>query len=111
MNNVKHLNYTAKIKEVVLKEIDNPNLNGQIIGQKLGISRMQLHRKIKVATGESTRNFILNVRVEKAQYLLIESNEDITSIAYGLGFKDASYFTRVFKKIMNCTPSQFRMKK
>jgi len=109
MENTKHLKYTAEIRNIILKEVDNPDLNGQVIGQKLGISRMHLHRKIKVATGQSIRNFILGIRIELAQELLIDSEMQITSIAYELGFKDASYFTRVFKKILNCTPSQFRV--
>ena len=105
----KLLRDSQKIRNIILQEMENPELNGQVIGQKLGISRMHLHRKIKVATGKSIGEYILQLRIEKAQEMLLRTEEQITSIAYGLGFKDASYFTRVFKKKMNCTPSQFRV--
>lgn len=104
-----YLKYSQKIKKIILREITNPDLNGHLIGQELGISRMHLHRKIKVTTGKSISSYILHIRLEKAQERLLETDEQITSIAYRLGFKDASYFTRVFKKVINCTPSQFRI--
>ncbi len=109
MKSKKQQKYSTKIRAIIIQEIENAELNGQMISEALEISRMHLHRKIKVEKGISISHYILAVRLEKAQELLTETKQLITTIAYSLGFKDTSYFTRVFKKNLNCTPSQFRL--
>lgn len=75
--------------------------------QEAGISRMHLHRIIKEKTGLSTSHFIRQFRLEKAIELL-KSDHTISEIAFAVGFKNPSYFTRVFTKNYGCSPSTFR---
>lgn len=62
----------------------------------LGISRVQLHRKLTALTGQSASNFIRNFRLQKAKKLLLESDRKISEIAYEVGFRDSNYFSRSF---------------
>jgi signal transduction histidine kinase/DNA-binding response OmpR family regulator len=62
----------------------------------LGVSRIQLHRKLTALTGQSASNFIRNFRLQKARKLLLESGRHVSEIAYEVGFRDANYFSRSF---------------
>lgn len=74
----------------------------------LGISRVQLHRKLIALTGQSTSNFIRNFRLHKAKKLLLESNKHVSDIAYEVGFSDANYFTRSFIQEYGVNASKMR---
>lgn len=52
----------------------------------------------------------MRYRISKASELLLKSKESISNIAFDVGFNGTSYFGKVFKKYMNCTPSQYRNK-
>lgn len=72
-----------------------------------GISRAQLHRKMKDLTGVSTSEFIRGIRLEQAARLLREQKLNITQVAYTVGFSSAAHFSNVFKKHFNVSPSEF----
>ena len=72
------------------------------------MSHSQLHRKISALTGYSTIKFIRFVRLTKAKKMLINTHEQISSIAYDTGFSDPDYFSRVFRKEFGLSPSEFR---
>ena len=75
---------------------------------KLGISRMQLHRKLTALTGQSTSTFMRNFRLHKACRLLPEPDKNVSEIAYAVGFTDANYFTRAFTQEYGITPTEYR---
>jgi len=62
----------------------------------MGISRVQLHRKLTAVTGQSTSNFIRNFRLQKAKKLLLETDKNISDIAFDVGIADAKYFSKAF---------------
>jgi len=74
----------------------------------LGISRVQLHRKLSALTGQSASNFIRNFRLHKAHKLLMETGKNVSEIAYMVGFNDPNYFTRAFVLEHGMTPSELR---
>jgi AraC-like DNA-binding protein len=74
----------------------------------MGMSRMQLHRKLKSLLGVSTTEFLRKERIKMAASLLKKPNITIAEIAYSVGFNDVSYFIRCFKEIYNCTPSEYQ---
>ena len=95
-----------------MKEIMEANLSNDGFGipelcQEIGMSRSQLHLKIKALTNRSTTRFIRLIRLHKAKELLQTSDLNITQVAYEVGFKDPSYFTRTFTEEFNLSPRAF----
>jgi AraC-like DNA-binding protein len=76
----------------------------------INISRVQLNRKIKALLGINVNDYILNVRMQKAKFLLNNENITISEVAYKVGFSSPAYFSTVFKSKFDVTPSEFRAK-
>ena len=75
------------------------------LADDLGISRVQLHRKIKKLTGKSASEHIRDKKLEAARHLLLHSGHSVTAIAYEVGFNNLSYFARKFREKYQCNPS------
>ena len=76
----------------------------------MGMSRSQMHNKIKALTGYSTSNYARKVRLTKGKYLLKSTDKSISEIAYEIGFNSPSYFTRAFKELYGFSPKEFKEK-
>lgn len=74
----------------------------------LGISRVQLHRKLKALTGLSASNYIRAFRLQKAKKLLLETSKSISDIAFEAGFSDANYFSKAFIQEFGLPASEMR---
>lgn len=83
---------TGKLEE----NYQNDRYGIQQLHTDLGISRVQLHRKLTALTGQSASTFIRNFRLQKAKTLLLKSDRHVSEIAYEVGFRDANYFSRSF---------------
>lgn len=94
------LGLNAKFLEKVIglleKNYKNDRYGIHHLYSDLGISRVQLHRKLTALTGQSASNFIRNFRLQKAKKLLLETNKHVSDIAFEVGFSDASYFSKSF---------------
>ena len=91
------------------QNIDNPNFDVNMFAQALNIGRTKLFLKLKGITGQTPNDFILNVRLKKAQMLLIQSDtKTISEIAYEVGFNSPSYFIKRFRELFGITPAQFQ---
>ncbi|RYG01769.1 MAG: response regulator, partial [Chitinophagaceae bacterium] len=88
--------------------IGNPDLSVEEICLNLGISKVQLYRKIREGLDISINEYILNTRLNKAKYLLQDETLTISEISYQVGFSSASYFSTVFKGRFNMSPKEFR---
>ena len=78
------------------------------LGEDLGISRVQLYRKVKVLTGLSPVELLKEMRLERAKILLNSSTKTIAEIAYEVGFANPSYFSTCFKKQFGKLPMEYR---
>jgi len=76
--------------------------------RNIGLSRVQLFRKLKALTGVSASHFIRFYRLSRAKEKIVRTSENISEIAFGVGFKDPAYFTRAFNKEFGITPSSLR---
>lgn len=81
------------------------------ICKEIGISRIQLYRKVKALLGCSVNDLILNKRLTKAKYLLSQEDLSIAEIAYAVGFSSPSYFSTAFKKRFNVSPNDWKKQK
>ncbi len=102
--------FLNKIKNIIDINITHTTFNALQFSEQIGMSRMQLHRKIKAIFGVSTSEFIRVQRLKLATQLLKESTHDIAQIGYAVGFNTPSYFTKCFKQIYDCTPTQYALK-
>lgn len=73
----------------------------------LQISTNELNRICKEYTGVSSKQYILDLKITEAKRLLLFSKFNVNEIAFQLGFEDSSYFSRIFKKKTNLSPSDF----
>ena len=100
--------FIQQVNQIIENNLANPMLNGAMIAKELGLSRMQLHRQMKTMTGQHATQWIQQVRIRKAQFLLGNTSKFIYEIAQEVGFKHSTYFTNIFKKIANQSPSEYR---
>ncbi|WP_232009303.1 substrate-binding domain-containing protein [Mucilaginibacter mallensis] len=95
---------------IVEQNLGNEHFNVDDICKLIGISRVKLYRKVKALLGCSIADYILNRRLKKAKYLLINESHSISEITYMVGFSSPNYFSTVFKAKYECTPSEFKRK-
>ena len=100
--------FIQKLRSIIESELQNEEMGPSYLCDKLFISRTQLHRKIRAITGLNTTKFISAIRVEKAQELLLTTDKPIEEISYEVGFKNPTYFRRVFKEFTRQSASQYR---
>ncbi|MGN6640292.1 MAG: substrate-binding domain-containing protein [Mucilaginibacter sp.] len=95
---------------IVEQNLANDKFSVDDICKIIGISRVQLYRKVKALLDCSITDYILNRRLKKAKYLL--NNEDLTisEVTYMVGFSNPNYFSTVFKAKYGCTPTEFKKK-
>ena len=98
--------FLEKLQEVLNKELSNADFSSDEFASAVGMSRMQLHRKLKSLLGVSATEFLRTERLKTAADLLKKGNGNISEIAYSVGFNDVSYFSKCFKEIYGCTPSE-----
>ena len=96
-----------RIMKVVNKNLSNSDFNVDMLTQEVGISRAQLHRKMKELTGISTSEFIRNIRLEQAARLLKEQKINVTQVAYTVGFSNLAHFSTIFRKHFGVAPSEY----
>lgn len=89
------------------KNIGNPNYGIETMASNVGISRVHLYRKLKELTGQSTREFIRNTRLQQAASLLKEKGQNISEVAMATGFINVTYFSTAFKALYGLSPKDF----
>ena len=78
------------------------------IANHIGLSPFHLERLFKKETSESPRNYLEKIRIDKAAHLLKHSNDKNLDICYEVGFQSPSNFYKVFRRLKNCSPTEFR---
>lgn len=80
----------------------------ETLAQQLNLSKYHFAKRYKELTGTSAINHFINLKIERACQLLDIGNQNINEISYALGYEDAYYFSRIFKKVMGLSPTQYR---
>ncbi|PHN02286.1 hybrid sensor histidine kinase/response regulator transcription factor [Flavilitoribacter nigricans] len=100
--------FLADLRAVILEHLQDEHFGISQLCRAINLSRSQLHNKIKALTGHSTSIYIRHIRLERARELLLETNLNISEIAYEVGFRTPGYFTQAFTETVGMAPSQFR---
>lgn len=88
----------------------NKDFSIQMIADKVHFSQTYLCSFFKKSTGKTLNEYITDVRIEKARKLLQDGNIKLYEVALRIGFTDSNYFSTLFKKIVGCSPSEYREK-
>ena len=100
-----------RIMKVVNAHLDDSDFNVDTMTKEVGISRAQLHRKMKEMTGLPVSEFIRNIRLEQAVRLLEEQKINVTQVAYAVGFSNLAHFSPVFRKQFGISPTEYMEQK
>ena len=99
--------FLEKLQHILDEEIGNSDFNIEKFCKITGMSRMQLHRKMKALTGVSPHAYIRKARLNLAAELLRNNDLNIAEIGYMVGFNDPSFFAKSFKEQFGITPKEF----
>lgn len=99
--------FLKRLKKVLDVHLVDPDFTSVAFAEKMGMSRTQLHRKLKAIAGVSTSEFIRSQRLKLSVDLLRKSDSTISEIAYQVGFNTPSYFIKCFREVYNCTPNEY----
>jgi signal transduction histidine kinase/DNA-binding response OmpR family regulator len=98
--------FISKVLEIIEKHLSEEEFSIEQFGKEVGMSRVQLHRKLKVLTGKSASNYLRSVRLSKAKKMIEEQKGNVSEIAYSVGFSSPQYFTHCFKEEFGYPPSE-----
>lgn len=104
------LNFISKIKAIVLEHLEDEKFGVEELGTAISLSRSQLLRNIKAATGKSASEFINEIRLEVGAKLIRETDYTFSEIGYKVGFSSPSYFFKCFHDYFGCTPTEYKAK-
>lgn len=93
--------------DYVIENIENSELNVSLLCEALGVGRNKLQREIKTAIGVTPVEFIRSLRLNEAKKLLSDYKNNISEVAYAVGFNNLSYFSRSFKTEFGLLPSEW----
>jgi DNA-binding response OmpR family regulator len=96
--------------EVIHQHMDNDQFGLEELCREIGLSRTQLYRKLFALTSQGPSDFIRTLRLRQAASLLRQRAGNVAEIAYRVGFRDASTFSRAFTKEFGCPPSEYAQK-
>lgn len=99
--------FLIKVMAVIESYLSNSEFSVQDFQKELGMSRMQLHRKLKALTGHSASDFIRVQRLIRASEMLTKTDNNISEVCYQTGFTSLSYFAKCFRKQFGTTPKEY----
>lgn len=102
--------FLEKVKDVLDARLVEPTFGVDNLSDAVGMSRMQLHRKLKALTGLAASEFIRTQRLKLASQMLKESKINISQVGYSVGFNNHAYFSKCFKELYHLTPTEFAKK-
>ncbi len=100
--------FISRFKEVVVERLSDSNLSVEDLAAVMGLSRVQLYRKVKALTGSKPVDLLRKARLAQAQKLLQETALSVSEIAYQVGFASPSYFTKCYKDEFGTVPGEAR---
>ncbi len=104
-NLAKEDSFLTKFRDFIDKNMTDSDLSVETIGAELGLSRVQLYRKVKALTGQSPVELLRTARLQKGRRLLQTTDKTVSEVAYEVGFTAPSYFTKCFKDEFGMSPS------
>ena len=102
--------FINEFSAIVENNISNDQFGVADICKEMGISRVQLYRKVKALLNCNINDYIVNSRLQKARYYLQHEDLSISEVAFKTGFSSSAYFSTVFKSKFGMSPKAFKEK-
>ncbi len=102
--------FLQKAIDVVEKNISEPDLDIDFFTSEIGVSRMQLYRKLHALTNMTVKEFVRNIRLKRAAQMLVQKKMNVSEVAYAVGFKYLSHFRKCFHQEFNMSASEYIIK-
>ncbi len=99
--------FLQKVLAVVQANLADPDFDVVRLGREVGLSRSQLHRKLRALTNQSPTLLVRSIRLHRAAELLQQKGGSVAEIAYGVGFSSQAYFAKCFREELGCTPKEY----
>ena len=105
-NSISDQHFLDRLTEIVESNLTNAQFGVSELAREMGMSRSNLHLKVKKITKSSASQFINQVRLKKAMEILRQSSLTISETAFDCGFQSVSYFTKCFREHYGYTPGE-----
>jgi signal transduction histidine kinase/DNA-binding response OmpR family regulator len=102
--------FLKRLLNVFEAHVDESDFSTEDFAREVGMSRSNLHLKLKALTNQPTHEFLRTLRLKRAAQLLKKSTGNVTEVAYAVGFNNLSHFTKIFRQQFGQTPSEFANK-
>lgn len=99
--------FIARLMAVIDQNLDDSDFDVSTVVQEIGMSKTVLYKKVQSLTNLSVADLIKSVRLKHAAALLVQNQLSIAEIAFAVGFTDRKYFSKEFKKLYHCAPSEY----
>lgn len=99
--------FLQRVLATFQKQMRDDSFQIEDLAEKIGLSRSQLHRKMKALTGKSATEFLQDARLKRAEDLLRSGKLSVSEIAYQVGYANLSYFSKLFKETFGKSPSDY----
>ena len=96
--------FLKQLHAIIQQNLSDSEFSVEDIGKQIGLSRVQLYRKVKAMTGSSVVDLLRKARLAKAKRLLETRSMSVSEVAYDVGFSAPSYFTKCFKEEYGILP-------
>ena len=100
--------FLKQLRKIIQENLSNSDLSVEQIGDEIGLSRVQLYRKVKALTGYSPVEILRKARLTRARHLLQTTDKSVSEVAYAVGFSTPSYFSKCYKEEFDLQPAQER---
>ena len=99
-------NFITQLRRIIQVNLADSDLSVEKIGDEIGLSRVQLYRKVKALTGYSPVEMLRKARLARARQLLQTTDKNVSEVAYAVGFSTPSYFSKCYKEEFGESPKK-----
>ena len=100
--------FINRLRDSIRQNMGDSDFTVERLGEEVGLSRVQLYRKVKALTGQTPVDLLKKARLERARLLVEKTDKSISEIAYEVGFTAPSYFNKCFKDEFGVCPGVLR---
>lgn len=98
--------FISEFRRIVMEHLSDSSLSVEDISSELGLSRVQMYRKVKALTGSTPVELVRVTRLKRAELLLRQKGRTVSEVSYEVGFSSPSYFAKCFKEYFGRLPSE-----